>query len=43
MKRRDFVRTTAMVALLLSAGPVPAQDVLPFASPPMGGKVGPSM
>jgi arylsulfatase A-like enzyme len=29
--------------VLLSAGFVPAQDVLPFPEPPMGGKVGPTM
>ena len=38
-----MLRTTTILVLMLSAGPVGAQDVLPFPSPPMGGKVGPTM
>ena len=40
---RQLRRTTAILALMLAAGPVLAQAVLPFPAPPMGGKVGPTM
>ena len=43
MKRRHTVAAIGIVALLLSAAAVVAQDVLPFPTPPMGGKVGPTM
>ncbi len=35
--------SAALIALLLPAAPLAAQDVLPFPTPPMGGKVGPTM
>ena len=41
---RDLLRVSGIVvALLISTGTAIGQDVLPFPSPPMGGKVGPSM
>ena len=42
MERPAAVTMIGIVTLLLSAG-ASAQDVLPFPSPPMGGKVGPTM
>ena len=43
MNRLATVTTIGMIALLLAAGSAVAQDVLPFPTPPMGGKVGPTM
>jgi len=43
MKPTNALVTIGVVALLLGAGRALAQDVLPFPSPPMGGKVGPTM
>jgi len=37
------LRIGAILVLMLSAGVLAAQDVLPFPTPPMGGKVGPTM
>jgi len=43
MKPTNALVTIGVVVLLLGAGRTLAQDVLPFPSPPMGGKVGPTM
>ena len=46
--RESAIRTELTISCLalivyLAAGPLTAQDVLPFPDPPMGGKVGPTM
>ena len=42
-KRLHVSHMIVMLALICLAGPVRAQDVLPFTTPPMGGKVGTTM
>jgi len=41
--RGQVLQAAVIPCLTLFAGPVSAQDVLPFPMPPMGGKVGPTM
>ena len=46
--RESAIRTELTISCLalivcLAAGPLTAQDVLPFPDPPMGGEVGPTM
>jgi len=41
--RRPLLGTAVAPILMLFAGSVAAQETLPFPSPPMGGKVGPTM
>ena len=43
MKRPATVKMIGMMALFFATGAAVAQDVLPFPTPPMGGKVGPTM
>jgi arylsulfatase len=43
MKNAKVLITGMTTVVLLSAGFVPAQEVLPFPEPPMGGEVGPTM
>jgi arylsulfatase A-like enzyme len=43
MKNAKILITGMTTVVLLSAGFVSAQEVLPFPEPPMGGKVGPTM
>lgn len=43
MNRNAIVSLLTVLVILLIAGVAPAQQVLPFPSPPMGGKVGPTM
>ncbi len=43
MNRYPIVSSLTLIAFLLIAVVARAQDVLPFPSPPMGGKVGPTM
>ena len=42
-KRSQILHMVVMLALICLTGPVCAQDILPFPTPPMGGKVGPTM
>ena len=41
--RRQLLRAAAIPFLMLFAGSIAAQETLPFPTPPMGGKVGPTM
>ena len=43
MKWIRTLRISVTFLLVLSVGPIAAQDVLPFPDPPMGGTVGPTM
>ena len=43
MLGHHLVKMIAILVLLLTSGAATAQEELPFPSPPMGGKVGPTM
>jgi hypothetical protein len=43
MRQRAMLRMTMILVLMPWVGTARAQDVLPFPTPPMGGKVGPTM